>query len=197
MRGTTLVQAEGYFDPTIRVDAAKVLPGGYAVGGAELAFVTVLGSCVTACVRDPKLGIGGMNHFMLPEGEGADGASARYGNYAMEVLLNELMKRGAARARLEAKVVGGANVMRDIETNLVGTRNAEFVGGYLATEGIQVVGRDLLGTHGRKVYYFPATGRLAVRSLAIGIITAVARSEAQYGRTLAGEGVSGDAEFFG
>jgi chemotaxis protein CheD len=94
-----------YFDRSFQTEAAKILPGEYYVTGRDMLLVTVLGSCVSACIRDPKTGIGGMNHFMLPEGDPHNplSESARYGGYAMEVLLNQLIKLGASRNRLEAR----------------------------------------------------------------------------------------------
>ena len=103
-----------YFDRTFGCDAVKVLPGEYFVTTSDIVLVTVLGSCVTACVRDRDKGLGGMNHFMLPDNGGeldVLSSSARYGAYAMEVLLNHLLKMGARRSSLEAKVFGGGRVM--------------------------------------------------------------------------------------
>ena len=101
-----------YFDRYFNVEAAKILPGEYFVTGRDMVLVTVLGSCVAACIRDRISGIGGMNHFMLPDSGGDRsnplvGASMRYGSYAMEILINQLIKLGASRASLEAKVFGG------------------------------------------------------------------------------------------
>jgi len=101
-----------YFDSRFQVTAAKLLPTQYLAVDDATALTTTLGSCVAACLRDPVLKIGGMNHFLLPEGNVGDGAPARYGSYAMELLINDLLKRGAHRKRLEAKVFGGANVLK-------------------------------------------------------------------------------------
>src|SRR5919107_5888469 len=104
-----------YYDRTFDCDAAKILPGEYYYTCKDMLIVTVLGSCVAACIRDRVSGIGGMNHFMLPDGGDSDNplisASARYGTFAMEVLINELLKNGARRENLEAKVFGGGNVL--------------------------------------------------------------------------------------
>jgi chemotaxis receptor (MCP) glutamine deamidase CheD len=127
-------------------------------------LVTVLGSCVAACIRDPKTGIGGMNHFMLPEGGGDQhdmlSSSARYGGYAMEVLVNQLVKLGASRNRLEAKVFGGAAVLRGFTTVNVGEMNSEFVLDYLRTERIRVVAEDLrdVGIRARSTSIPPPAG---------------------------------------
>src|SRR3569832_486676 len=116
-----------YYDRTFDSDAAKILPGEYFFSLLVLLFVTVLGSCVAACIRDRVSGIGGMNHFMLPYGGDADSpvsASMRYGTYAMEILINQVLKAGAKRENLEAKVFGGGAVLRGFTASNVGERNA-------------------------------------------------------------------------
>ena len=159
-----------YFDRTFNCDAAKISPGEYYYTDKDMLIVTVLGSCVSACIRDTKSGIGGMNHFMLPESGSADrdspvSESMRYGTYAMEVLINQLLRNGARRENLEAKIFGGGNVLRSFTTNNVGDRNAAFVKQYLKDEGIKVTGEDLLDIYPRKVYYFPKTGKVLVKKL--------------------------------
>jgi len=158
-----------YFDRHFDMPAAKVLPGEYFVTRRNMALVTVLGSCVTACIRDSESGIGGMNHFMLPEEKGGVSGvlstSARYGSYAMELLINHLQKLGARRGRLEAKVFGGGAVLESLVSSNVGVRNAEFVLDYLQAEKIPVIAKDLLDSYPRKVYYFPQGGRVLVRKL--------------------------------
>lgn len=188
-----------YHDRTFDMDAAKLLPGEYYATGRDMLLVTVLGSCVAACIRDPKTGIGGMNHFMLPEGGDPHdlmSASARYGSYAMEVLVNELVKLGANRSRLEAKVFGGAAVLRGFTTVNVGEANSDFVLDYLAQERIRVVSQDLRGIHPRKVYFFPATGRVLVKKLRnVHNDTIVAR-ERGYNRRLSRLPIAGEVELF-
>ena len=154
-----------YRDSRFQVNAAKLLPTQYLVVDDDTALMTLLGSCVAACIRDPLLKIGGMNHFLLPDGDGSDGAPTRYGSYAMELLINDLLKRGANRSRLEAKVFGGANVLKGFTANPVGTRNSQFVRNYLAAEHIPIVAEDLLGIHPRKVWFFPQTGKVIVQKL--------------------------------
>jgi chemotaxis protein CheD len=186
-----------YRDPVFGCEAAKILPGEFLVAGEGLALVTVLGSCVSACVRDRESGLGGMNHFLLPEGgDGPAGASARYGVNAMEIMLNELMKRGARREVLEAKVFGGASVLPGLASAQVGERNAEFVLRFLETESIPVVGRDLLGSWPRKVYWFPRTGRAAVRKLKGKASGPLARREGAYRERISVAPVGGDLELF-
>jgi chemotaxis protein CheD len=126
-------------------------------GDPKEILTTVLGSCIAACIRDPLIGIGGMNHFLLPHGEGADRDAKRYGVNAMELLINELLKKGAARNRLEAKIFGGANVIAGLSD--VGSRNATFAEQFLADEGIALVGGNVRGTLPRRIQYWPANGR--------------------------------------
>ncbi len=159
----------GYYDPHFECEAVKILPGEYFVTPRDILIVTVLGSCVSVCLRDRQSGIGGMNHFMLPgnseEGFGPVSSSARYGVYAMELLINQLLKLGAQRHRLEAKVFGGGCVLRGITANNVGQRNVDFALDYLHTEGIELLAEDLLDIYPRKVYFFPASGRVLVKKL--------------------------------
>ena len=156
-----------YYDRTHDIDAAKILPGEYYVTDKDMLIVTVLGSCVSACIRDPRLGIGGMNHFMLPEGDGSGplSTSARYGTYAMELLINHLLKMGSRREQLEAKVFGGGNVLPGFTQMNVGQRNADFVITFLLAERIRVVARDLIDIYPRKVYFFPTSGKVLVKRL--------------------------------
>lgn len=153
-----------FHDPHFRADAVKVLPGEYYVSADDLVIMTVLGSCIAACIWDPRVRVGGMNHFMLPEG-GSD-SGGRYGSYAMELLINELMKQGARRETMQAKVFGGGAVMSSFTTMNVGERNTKFVLDYLQTERIAVVSKDVLDVHPRKVCFFPATGKAMVKRLA-------------------------------
>ena len=188
-----------YFDRNFNIDAAKILPGEYYVTGRNLLLVTELGSCVSACIRDPKTGLGGMNHFMLPESSDRDdvlSSSMRYGGYAMEVLVNQLVKMGANRVRLEAKVFGGGAVLRGFTTVTVGERNSEFVLEYLETERITVVSQDLMGLYPRKVYYFPASGRVMVRKLKTVHNNTIIEREQIYGQRLKTSTIAGDVELF-
>ncbi len=153
-----------FHDPHFRADAVKVLPGEYYVSADDLVVMTVLGSCIAACIWDPRVRVGGMNHFMLPEG-GSD-SGGRYGSYAMELLINELMKLGARRETMQAKVFGGGAVMSSFTTMNVGERNTKFVLDYLQTERIAVVSKAVLDIHPRKVVFFPANGKAMVKRLA-------------------------------
>jgi chemotaxis protein CheD len=190
-----------YHEGQFGVDAAKLLPGEYYVTAQRMVLVTLLGSCVAACIRDSGLGLGGMNHFMLPESvhepDSPLSSSARYGTYAMEVLINELLKLGARRNRLQAKVFGGGNVLRGMGATHVGERNAAFVLEYLKTENIPVVAQDLVDIYPRKVYFFPEDGRVMVRKLGSVTQGTVMRSEGDYSRRLGRAGMAGDVELFG
>lgn len=154
-----------YFDHHFQYNAVKVLPGEYFVTGENIVICTVLGSCIAACLWDRTLNIGGMNHFMLPEGDSTD-VSGRYGSYAMEVLINEMIKLGARRETMQAKVFGGGQVMANFTTMNVGERNTDFVVQYLQTERIPIVSEDVLDIYPRKVVYFPSTGKAMVKRLA-------------------------------
>lgn len=185
-----------YFDRNFEIEAVKVLPGEYFVTTTDMVVVTVLGSCVAACIRDREKGIGGMNHFMLAEGGDDQTASARYGSYAMEILINHLLKLGARRDRLEAKVFGGGRVMASLSGAMVGERNSNFVLNYLQTERIPVVSQDLLDVYPRKVYFFPVTGRVMMKKLARLHNDTVTRREKEYANRLSEVPVAGDIELF-
>ena len=154
-----------YFDHHFQFNSVKVLPGEYFVSSDQLVIMTVLGSCIAACLWDSRAGIGGMNHFMLPESDAAD-VSGRYGSYAMEILINEMLKAGARREYLQAKIFGGAQVMAGFTTMNVGERNTSFVKDYLRTERIPLLSEDVLDIHPRKVVFFPTTGKAMVKRLA-------------------------------
>ena len=161
-----------FWDPQLDSWTVKILPGEYYVTRGEEAISTVLGSCISACVRDPVKNVGGMNHFMLPEDASAGpnnwldpavGLATRYGSYAMESLVNDLLKLGATRERLEIKVFGGGRVLSGMTD--VGARNIAFVRSYIQLEGYRITAEDLGGTQPRKVVYFPTSGRAKMRRL--------------------------------
>ena len=168
LKSATRKQGEAsffYLDHHFQYNAVKVLPGEYFVSSDEIVMMTVLGSCISACLWDTRARIGGMNHFMLPEGGGEDGFG-RYGSYAMELLINEMLKCGARRESLQAKVFGGAQVMANFTTMNVGERNTAFVVDYLQTERIPLLSQDVLDIYPRKVCFFPSTGKAMVKRLA-------------------------------
>jgi chemotaxis protein CheD len=152
-----------FYDAHFRNEAVKILPGEYFVSSDDLLIMTTLGSCIAACLWDRVAKVGGMNHFMLPEGAGESG---RYGSFAMELLINELLKLGATRATLEAKVFGGGQVINGMSVLNVGERNTIFVMDYLKTERIPVVSKDVLEVYPRKVCFLPASGKAMVKRLA-------------------------------
>jgi chemotaxis protein CheD len=189
-----------YFDREHDTEAAKILPGEYYATARDMALVTVLGSCVCACIRDTVSGIGGMNHFMLP-GSGHDqlnplSDSARYGTYAMEILINQLLKLGAKRSNFEAKVFGGGAVLRGFTVSNVGERNAKFVLDFLKTENIHVAAQDLLDIHPRKVYYFPNNGLVRVKRLKQVHNDTIINRETEYKLRLQFAKFEGDVELF-
>src|SRR5574343_352817 len=152
-----------FYDAHFKNEAVKVLPGEYYVDNEDLLVMTTLGSCIAACLWDRQARIGGMNHFMLPEGSGDSG---RYGSYAMELLINEMMKRGASRLTMEAKIFGGGAVISGMNSINVGERNTKFVMDFLATERIPIVSKDVLDVYPRKVCFLPASGKAMVKRLA-------------------------------
>lgn len=189
-----------YYDRHFGKEAVKILPGEYYVTTGDKLIVTVLGSCVAVCLRDKAIGVGGMNHFLLPnDGSQQIGLmteSARYGIYAMELLINHLLKMGANRSRLEAKVFGGGNVLPGMTVNNVGQRNAEFVLDYLDNENIFVSAKDLLGEYPRKVYFFPDTGKVFVKKIKSLHNSTIVDRESEYRMRVKYTPTSGDVELF-
>ncbi|CAK0754950.1 putative chemoreceptor glutamine deamidase CheD [Gammaproteobacteria bacterium] len=187
-----------YLDRQFNCQAAKILPGEYYVTSRDMVLVTVLGSCIAACIRDPVLCIGGMNHFMLPEHGGDPDSvlslSARYGAYAMELLINHLLKMGASRSRLEAKVFGAGRVLAGVTD--VGARNTAFVLQYLDRERIRLLASDLGGPYPRKVYFFPDSGRVLVRELRTLHNDTLISRERAYSHVIDTVPMEGDAELF-
>jgi chemotaxis protein CheD len=182
-------------------NAVKLLPGEFFVSGDDIVLSTVLGSCVSACIWDRVAKVGGMNHFMLPGSSSQPtepdpiGLSGRYGVFAMEQLINELIKRGARKANLAAKLFGGGAVLKNFTAINVGERNAQFVLEFLRTEGIRVASHDLLDVFPRRVVFFPVTGRALCRKLAQADASIVS-AEQQYRARLNTAKVGGDVELF-
>ena len=191
-----------YWDAQHESFAAKLLPGEYYVTLHGEMICTVLGSCVSACVRDRATGIGGMNHFMLPldrshgESAWADASSAatRYGNVAMERLINDLLKAGAKRANLEFKLVGGGKVLAAMTD--VGAGNIEFVRSYMRMEGFVVAGEDLGDVYPRKVHFYPDTGRVRVKKLLSTRNDTIFARERNYLQQVSTMPQTGDVELF-
>lgn len=165
-----------FYDAHFRNDAVKVLPGEFFVHDEDILVMTTLGSCIAACIWDRDRRIGGMNHFLLPDaGGGTD--SGRYGSFAMDLLIGELVKRGATRSTMEAKVFGGGAVISGMNTINVGERNTAFVLDYLRTERISVVSKDVLDIYPRKVCFLPRSGKAMVKKLASANTEALAAQE--------------------
>ncbi len=141
----------------------------------DVVLTTILGSCVSACLLDPEAGVGGMNHFLLPGGEGGDGL--RYGVNAMELLINALLRRGARRERLEAKLFGGARLFDGLTD--VGEQNAAFAKSFLADEGIRHVGGSLGGVHARRIQFWPVGGRARQIQLADATVSVLSAERAR------------------
>ena len=183
--------------------SARILPGEYFVTRNDEIITTVLGSCISACVRDPVLRVGGMNHFMLPEDitNGASswldpsvGLATRYGSFAMESLINDLLKLGARRERLEVKLTGGGRILASMTD--VGARNIEFARHWLSLEGLTVAGEDVGESHARRIQYFPASGRVVMFRLRTLDHSAVVSREKQYLSTLREKPAGNDVELF-
>lgn len=188
-----------YWDRIHNCHAAKILPGEYYVTLFGELVTTVLGSCVSACVRDRILGIGGMNHFMLPHSNrvdawGGSSAAARYGSYAMESLINDILKNGGRRENLEVKIFGGGQVLAHMTD--VGSQNIAFVRGYIKVEGLELMAEDVGGPHPRKVVYFPDTGRVRIKKLRSMHNDTIVRRETQYKTQLDQAPVLGEVELF-
>lgn len=169
-----------FWDAHFQNAAMKVLPGEFFVHDEDILIMTTLGSCIAACLWDRERRIGGMNHFLLPDaGGGADNGrdSGRYGAFAMDQLIGEMVKRGATRSTLEAKVFGGGAVISGMNSINIGERNTAFVLDYLRTERITVVSKDVLDIHPRKVCFLPASGKAMVKRLASANTEALAAQE--------------------
>jgi chemotaxis protein CheD len=191
-----------YRDNSRGVIVAKLLPGDFYVTREDEVLDTILGSCVSACIRSPRLRIGGMNHFMLPRptGAGADtwddvrGRATRYGTASMEQLINRILSNGATRGELEVKVFGGARVLAAMTD--VGNHNVSFVREFLKAEGLKVVAEDVGNLCPRHVQYFPASGKVRVRHLGAGQQSGVANREVQYLQGLDKQPVGGEIDLF-
>ena len=192
-----------FWEPDTERWTTKILAGEYYVTCHDEAITTVLGSCISACVRDPQRGIGGMNHFMLPDDSAAEPngwldpavrLATRYGSYAMESLINDLLKLGAARDRLELKLFGGGRILTSMTD--VGARNIDFVLSFVRIEGYTIAAQDLGGMQPRKIVYFPALGRVRVRRLRAIENRSIADRERIYLASLGAQGDGGDVELF-
>lgn len=181
---------------------ARILPGEYYVTSKDEVITTVLGSCISACIYDPLLNIGGMNHFMLPASDDAktgwSGSEAssenRYGNFAMESLINELLSMGASKARLEVKIFGGGKILEAMTD--IGKRNIDFALSYVAIERLKMLSKDVGDRFPRKVNYYPTTGKVKVKKLRALYGGDIARREQQFVEEIKKVDVTGEMELF-
>ena len=187
-----------YYDPKLSLHVIKLFSGDWYVSNRNDEMLsTILGSCVSACVRDPYSGVGGMNHFLLPGDESMDAAAsdaARYGVFAMETLINGIMKAGGHRNRLEIKIFGGGNVTSN--TAQIGSKNAQFILRFLEKEGYRVASQDLEGSLPRSLHYYPLSGKVMMRKLKRKEDLMISESEEQYRQSLSKKPVEGPIELF-
>jgi chemotaxis protein CheD len=183
-----------FFDPAFQRAAVKVLPGEFYVHDQDVAITTTLGSCVSACLHDRIAGVGGINHFMLPDA-GDPASGARFGSFAMELLINEMLQRGARRGCMEAKIFGGGQVMKSLAGTLIGEKNVGFVQDFLAQEGIPLLGREVLDVYPRRICMFPRAGIVMCRRLPAAHGAQYEAQEARYRAELA-RAPGGDVELF-
>jgi chemotaxis protein CheD len=179
---------------------AKLLPGDFYVTREEEVLDTVLGSCVSACIRNPRLRIGGMNHFMLPRPSGRAGdtweslagRATRYGSASMEQLINRILSAGGTRADLEVKIFGGGKVLSALSD--IGQHNVIFVRDFLKQEGLSVSSEDVGSDYPRHVQYFPMSGRVRVRNLTPR--ADIATQEQQFLKRIETAPVAGEIDLF-
>jgi len=190
-----------YWDKHLETYAAKILPGEYYVTTHDEMIVTVLGSCVSACIRDNVFGIGGMNHFMLPLGEEGgssniawNSTATRYGNFAMEALINDILKNGGRRENLEIKVFGGGMILEHMTD--IGKKNISFVRDFIKTEGFKLMAEDLGDIYPRKVHYFPLTGKVKMKKLRTLHNNTIIERENSYMDSLEARPVEGEIDLF-
>ncbi len=191
-----------YWDKTSNSVAVKILPGEYYVTTSDELVVTVLGSCISACIRDPMAKVGGMNHFMLPSNAGYGGgwktgevsAATRYGNFAMEHMINEILKQGGQRKNMEVKIFGGGRILTQMTD--IGKRNIVFVKDYLRTEGLSLVAHDVGDIYPRKVVYHPLSGRVRVKKLRALHNNTIIEREFAYMQELEKKPVEGEIDLF-
>ena len=186
-------------DTRFPYEVAVILPGEYFVSREPKVIYTVLGSCISVCLRDPLAGVGGMNHFMLAA-PASDNAldrwvdTGRYGSFAMEMLMNEIFKRGGKKERLEAKVFGGGKIYDG--TIDIGAKNAAWALDCLEREGICPLKADVGDLCPRKVYYFTDSGKVLLKKLDRVVANAIAQEEGQYREKLQRAPAQSDVTLF-
>lgn len=178
-----------YWDASRQVFMAKIQPGEFYVTNQDEAITTVLGSCVSACIRDSQLGVGGMNHFMLPlkgsvyDDENIVSYASRYGNWAMEYLINQILKNGGRRRHLEVKIFGGGRVIDTSAEESIGEQNVKFILEYLYNENLPIKSKDVLGLYPRLIIFYPKDGKVQVKQLTENR-KAIVAEEKQYMETI-------------
>lgn len=195
--GEYLSGAKQVYDSHERINVVKIFSGEWYVTSEDVMLTTILGSCVSACIRDPVAKIGGMNHFLLPGDDTQDGQAgdaARYGVFAMENLLNGIYKGGGRKDRLEVKVFGGGNVINN--SARIGSKNAQFIRMFLLKEGLHIASQDLEGDYPRRINYYPLTGKVMMRQLRRKDDMQVLEVESRYKRQIAEHPVEGNIELF-
>ena len=192
-----------YWDKRHNAFAAKLLPGEFYVSTEKEIITTVLGSCISACIRDVKFGIGGMNHFMLPLGCEVEHSgkthltgATRYGNFAMEMLINEIIKAGGHKKYMEVKLFGGGHVLTSMSTIDIGKKNINFVHEYLEEENLEVVSEDTGDIYPRKVVYYPGSGRVMMKKLHNIHNETIREREESYRKRIDKQPVESDVELF-
>jgi len=187
-----------FYDARERVNVVKIISGEWHVASEpNHMLATILGSCVSACIRDPITRVGGMNHFLLPGDESKVGTisdSARYGVFAMESLINGILKAGGQKHRFEVKVFGGGNVINN--SARIGSKNAKFIRDFLKKEGFRITSEDLEGDYPRRLNYYPDTGKVMMRLLRRKEDMMVVEEEDRYKKKIVGQPVGGEIELF-
>lgn len=187
-----------FHDKEKNIDIVKIFSGDwYVATRSGIMLSTILGSCVSACIRDPVLGIGGMNHFLLPGDNQIDSQvsdAARYGVFAMERLINGILSQNGQKHRLEIKIFGGGNVTNN--SARIGSQNAAFIRNYLNKEGFRIASEDLEGNFPRCVHYYPDTGTVMMRLLKRKEDLIVVKEEMKYSKEINQKPIDGDIELF-
>jgi chemotaxis protein CheD len=188
-----------YWDNTTGLATAKILPGEFYVTAQNEVITTVLGSCIAVCICDKQAGIGGMNHFMLPVQSGSNqsvdiGHATRYGNFAMEQMINDILRNGGAKHRLELKIFGGAKVVKGLSN--IGEKNIRFIRDYIALEELNLLAEDVGGVHPRKVIYAAKTGKVMLKKLYSEHNRTIQLRDEQYKSRIINKQIVDDVELF-
>lgn len=191
---------EFYYDKYFGLHAAKINPGEFTATDKNIMLVTVLGSCIAVCLRDPVNHVHGMNHFLLPDAQDIPNPNmspASYGVNAMELLINDMLKMGAERHYLEAKIFGGSNALYNDNIPNTGEKNKAFILNYMALERIPVIAQDIGGNVPRKIYFLPGTGEVKLRRLNIVKNATIIEREADYCAEITSGNLDGGFSDFG